>query len=213
MIKVNLLVQAGLIIPDGAFVGGGFDGARFRDATALTITDISTGLQMMLGCWERPENVEDWEVPQDEVDDAFAEMMARFEVWRAYCDPPYWEAPVAGWAAKYPDRVLEWHTQRKTPMAYACRAYDNAIESGEVEFADNVWRETMIRHMGNAGRHYLTLVDDKGQPLWTMRKQDGRLEDKMDGAMAGCLSWQACIDARREGAKPKPKTWAPRRIY
>lgn len=212
MVKVKNAVTEELI-PEGAFVTAGFDGARFRDSTALTITDIETGRQMMLACWERPDNVDDWEIPEDEVRDAFDDMMSRYDVWRTYCDPPYWEATVAAWAAKYPDRVLEWHTQRKTPMAYACRAYDNAFESGELTIANNGFGETFVKHLGNAARHYLTIVDDKGQPLWTMRKQDGRLEDKMDGAMSGCLSWTACVDARREGAKPKPKAWIPRRIY
>lgn len=213
MTKVEgLLVEEG--IPDGAFVTAGFDGARFRDASALVITEIETGRQELLGCWERPENVDEWEVPEDEVSAQVADMMTRYEVWQMYCDPPYWEATVAGWAAMYPDRVIEWHTQRKTPMAYAARAYAaSAVDSSEVTFSENVWRDTLIRHMGNAGRRELTLLDDQGKPLWVMQKQDGRLEDKFDAAMAGCLSWTACLDARRSGAKPRPKTWMPRRIY
>lgn len=199
-------------IPDGAFITAGFDGARFRDATALVATEIATGRQQLLGCWERPESVEDWEVPEDEVSDVVADMFGRFEVWRMYCDPPYWYATVADWAAKYPDRVLEWHTIRKAPMAMAVRAYTQAVDAGEVTFGGpNV--STFLKHLGHAGRHELKLLDDVGQPLWVMRKQDGRLEDKFDAAMAGCLSWTACLDARREGAKPKPQVWAPRRIY
>jgi hypothetical protein len=213
MTKVeDLLVDEG--IPEGAFVTAGFDGARFRDATALVITEIATGRQELLGCWERPENVEEWEVPEDEVSAQVADMMTRYDVWQMYCDPPYWEATVASWAAQYPDRVIEWFTQRKTPMAYAARAYaSSAVDSSEVTFSANPWRDTFIRHMGHAGRRQLTLLDDHGQPLWVMQKQDGRLEDKFDAAMAGCLSWTACLDARRSGAKPRPKTWMPRRIY
>lgn len=200
-------------IPDGAFVTAGFDGARFRDATALTITDITTGRQMLLGCWERPENLEEWEVPEDEVTDLVADMMSRYEVWRMYCDPPHWTETVASWAARFPERVVEWHTQRKTPMSAAVRAYVEAIDSGIVTYGENVWQETLIRHMGNAGRHELKLLDDHGQPLWILQKQDGRLEEKFDAAMAAVLSWTACVDARREGAQPKPKSYVPRRIY
>lgn len=200
-------------IPDGAFVTAGFDGARFRDATALTITDIATGRQMLLGCWERPENLEEWEVPEDEVTDLVADMMSRYEVWRMYCDPPHWTETVASWAARFPERVVEWHTQRKTPMSAAVRAYVEAIDSGIVTYGENVWQETLIRHMGNAGRHELKLLDDHGQPLWILQKQDGRLEEKFDAAMAAVLSWTACVDARREGAQPKPKSYVPRRIY
>lgn len=205
-------------IPDGAFVVAGFDGAKFRDATALVITDIATGWQQLLGLWERPENVEEWEVPFDEVDQAITDMMSRFDVWRLACDPPFWYAEVAGWAQRYPDRVIEWHTVRKRPMADACQAYSEAvdydvsIDTAPIRFANNPWRDDLVRHMGNAGRRELTLVDDKGQPLWVMQKQDGRLEDKFDAAMAGCLSWTTCLEARRSGAKPRPKAWVPRRI-
>ncbi|MGC7224416.1 large terminase, partial [Mycobacteroides abscessus subsp. massiliense] len=200
-------------IPDGAFVTAGFDGARFRDATALTITDIETGRQMLLGCWERPENAEDWEIPEDEVTDLVTDMMSRYEVWRLYCDPPHWTETVASWAARFPDQVVEWFTQRKTPMAAAVRAYVEAIDSGIVTYGENAWQDTLIKHMGNAGRHELKLLDDQGAPLWILQKQDGRLEDKFDAAMSAVLSWTACVDARRSGAKPRPKSYVPRRIY
>lgn len=200
-------------IRDGAFVTAGFDGARFRDATALTITDVDTGHQMLLGCWERPEHAEEWEVPEDEVTDLVEDMMSRFEVWRMYCDPPYWYETVAAWAGRWPDRVVEWHTQRKNQMAAAVRAYVEAIDSGAVGFSANPFRDVLMRHMGNAGRRELKTLDEHGQPLWVLQKQDGRLEDKMDAAMSAVLSWAACLDARRSGARPAPKTFMPRRIY
>lgn len=199
-------------IPKGAFVTAGFDGARYRDATALVITDIATGRQQLLGCWERPENVDDWEVPEIEVTELFDWMMSEFEVWRAYCDPPHWTETVASWAARHPDRVLEWATYRPRIMAGAFRTYVEGIDSGRVTFAQNVHAATFLRHMGNAGRRELKILDDEGAPLAVMQKQDGRLEDKFDAAMAGCLSWQACIDARREGAQARPMAWSPRRI-
>lgn len=206
-------------IPDGAFVTAGFDGAKFRDATALVITDILTGWQQCLGVWERPEDVEDWEVPFDEVDQAVDDMFATYDVWRLACDPPYWTAEVAKWAERYPDQVIEWFTVRKRPMANACRAYSEAMDfnedigTAEIRFANNAWRDDLVRHLGNAGRHELKLVDDKGQPLWVMQKMDGRLEDKFDAGMAGCLSWDTRLEAIREGAQPRPKQMMPSRLY
>ncbi|MCT7369452.1 large terminase [Mycolicibacterium llatzerense] len=218
MIKVALLF-VDKPIPDGAFVAAGFDGAKFRDATALVITDIQTGWQQLLGLWERPELVDEWEVPFNEVDQAVADMMARYDVWRLACDPPHWTAEVAGWAQKYPDQVIEWFTVRKRPMADAVRAYSEAIdyendpESAQIRFSANPWREDLVRHLGNAGRKELTLLDDKGQPLWVMQKQDGRLEDKFDAGMAGCLSWTTCLEARRTNAQPRRLMYMPGRIY
>lgn len=200
-------------IPDGAFVAAGFDGARWRDATALTITDIASGRQMLLGCWERPEDVDDWEVPADEVEDLVADMMSRYEVWRMYCDPPWWYETVASWAARWPERVVEWHTQAKSRMVPALLAYVEAIDSGIVTYGDNPWRSTLIRHLSNSGRKELKTLDEFGQPQWILQKQDGRQEDKIDAAMSAVLSWTACLDARRCGATPRPKVQAPRRIY
>lgn len=212
MVKIQeLLVDES--IPDGAFVAAGFDGARFKDSTALVVVEIETGRMQCLGVWERPENVEDWEVPEDEVTAQVEEMMSRFEVWRLYCDPPHWTETVASWAAKFPDRVLEWFTVRKRSMADAARAFAEAVDSGSVLFAQSSFRDVLVRHLGNTARRRLTITDDKGEQLWVPAKQDGRLEDKIDCAVAGILAWQACIDARREGAKPRPKTWMPRRIY
>jgi hypothetical protein len=49
----------------------GFDGARFRDATGMVLTDVLTGVQQVWALWERPpeqEGVElEWEVDPDEV--------------------------------------------------------------------------------------------------------------------------------------------------
>ncbi|MGB0877528.1 MAG: large terminase [Mycobacterium sp.] len=200
-------------IPDGAFVTVGFDGARFKDATAVVVTEVSSGRQQLEGVWERPELDDEWEVPEDEVTAKVEEIFSRFDVWRMYCDPPHWTETVASWAAKHPDRVVEWFTVRKRAMADAARIYAEAVDAGIVTFPVSPFRDVLVRHMGHAGRRQLTLSDDQGELLWTLKKQDGRLEDKFDAAMAAVLSWRACIDARREGAKPRVKAYAPRRIY
>lgn len=212
MVKVEKLRRDELI-PDGAFVVAGFDGARFRDSTGLTVTDVVTGRQMLLGCWERPDTDEDWEVPEAEVTDLVTEMMARFDVWKLYCDPPYWWETVASWAARWPDQVLEWHTQVKSKIVPALLAYVDAIDTGAVTFAANPHVEVLMQHLGHAARKELKTMDDEGRPQWILKKQDGRLEDKIDAAMSAVVSWQACVDARREGAKARPKVFAPRRIY
>jgi hypothetical protein len=206
-------------IPDGAFVAAGFDGAKFRDATALVITDIETGWQQLLGLWERPDDVEFWEVPFHEVDQAVSDMFERFDVWRLSCDPPFWTAEVAGWAQRYPDQVVEWFTVRKRPMADACRAYAEATDfvddptTADIRFAANPWRDDLVRHLSNVDKRQLTLVDEQGQPLWVMQKQDGRQDDKIDAAMAGCLSWDTRLEAVRSGARPRAKAFMPWRIY
>src|SRR3546814_533117 len=207
------LVKPGEKIPDGAFVTLGFDGARFKDSTALVATDIATGLQELLGLWERPEFAPEWEVDESEVNDAVTDAFARFDVWKLYGDPPHWTETMGSWSAKWPDQVEEWWTNNRKRAAYAARAFREAIASGSVAFGgvddterDFLAHSDLMRHMQNAGTKDSRLLDDEGQPLLIMAKPDGRLEFKIDAAVAANLSWQACLDARKAGAKARKKT-------
>jgi hypothetical protein len=211
--RVDELSRPDQRIADKSFVTLGFDGARFRDSTALVATEVHTGLQELLGIWERDELANEWEVPEDEVTDAVADAMTRYRVWRLYADPPHWTETVGAWSARWADKVEEWWTQRKTPMAYALRQYVEAMDASLLTFGGTEQRNAdLIRHLKNAGRHELKIVDDEGKPLTVMRKQDGRDELKYDAAVAGCLSWKACLDARKSGARP-PGAKMARRIY
>ena len=214
MQKVNALVRQ-QVIPKGAFCTLGFDGARFRDSTAFVLTDIDTGLQQILGLWERPTELTDdakWEVDHADVDGVLAQAMDDYEIWRTYCDPPYWVETVADWVARYPERVQEWWTNRPRAMAYSLRSYTEAIDSESITFGGNDV-DDLVRHIGHAGRKDLKIRDDEDVPLWVLQKQDGRLQNKFDACMASVLSWEARTDAIREGAKPRQKVGAPRRLY
>ena len=204
------LGRPGETIPDGAFVTVGFDGARFRDATGFVVTDIRTGLQMgdrML--WEQDPLEEDWEVDESEVTGKLEEIMQRFDVWRLYGDPPHWTETMGSWSGRWPDQIEEWWTHRKVPMAYALREFTEAIDAASVTHTDD---EDYNRHIGNAGRKDLKILDDQGQPLWVLNKIE--IDRKFDQAMAGVLSWKACLDARKSGAKPRRRQRrAPRRLY
>ncbi|MCF3939905.1 large terminase [Gordonia tangerina] len=210
------LCRSGERLPKGEFVTLGFDGARFRDATAIVATGVESGLQELLGLWERPDDdeVDEWEVDEDEVTAVVADAMTRFAVWKMYADPPHWTETVGSWAARWPDRVEEWWTARTKPMAYTLREFREAIDSGSVTFGGGEKSHNdLIRHLGNAGRKELKLADDEGKPLDVMQKQDGRADLKFDAAMAAALSWKACLDARKSGARPPQPVGMPRRIY
>lgn len=182
---------------DGAAITIGFDGARWHDATALVGTEIATGFQWLLGLWERPENALEWEVPADLVDGVVAEAFERWSVWRMYCDPPYWESMVAEWAGRYGEkRVIEWWTNRPKAMAYAVKAYNTAIMSGDILHDGN---PHLTRHLGNAVRRVLNMRDEEGQPLWTIYKERPDSPHKIDAAMAAILSWEARSDALTAG--------------
>lgn len=214
--QLNDLCSPGELIPRGAFVALGFDGARFRDATAIVATDIKTGLQELIGLWERPDDADEWEVPEDEVTAAFEDAMKRYRVFKMYADPPHWTETIGSWYAKYPGQVEEWYTKRHSQMAYTLREYQEAIDSGSIRFGGRVNpdfvigkilspHDDLIRHLGNAGKKELRLRDDHGEPLYVMQKQDGQMGLKFDAGMAAVLSWKARLDALKGAAKPVQK--------
>lgn len=187
--------------PAGEVITLGFDGARVRDATSLVATHVRAGYQWLLGLWERPAGLredEPWEVPYDEVNAAVERAFERWEVWRLYADPPYWETRIAEWASRYgKERVIEWWTNRARPMAYAIRAFDQAMRVGELAHSGDA---DLARHIGNAVRKPLSLRDEDGNPLWWIQKERPTSPHKIDGAMAAILSWEARTDALTAGA-------------
>ena len=184
-------------VPDGATITVGFDGSRYHDATAIVATDIASGYQWLAGLWEQPHGIEGWEVPEAEVEMTVAGLFERYNVWRMYCDPPYWETHVSKWAGQYGEkRVLSWWTNRLKPMAYAIKAFANAIQSGDVHHDGS---PHLTRHIGNAVRRMLNMRDDQGAPLWVIYKERPDSPHKIDAAMAAILSWEARNDALTAG--------------
>ncbi|MFI6299557.1 hypothetical protein ACIBEJ_48740 [Nonomuraea sp. NPDC050790] len=198
------LARPETVIPDGELIVVGFDGAQFHDATGLVATDVVTGFQWPLGIWECPPGAKDWECPEHEVSAVLDEAMKRWQVWRVYADPPYWDGTINAWRGKYGAKVvIEWWTNRRVQIAYALRAYSGAMTAGEVT---NDGDPVMAQHLGNARKHHLKQMDELGQPLWMIRKERPDSPKKIDGSMAGCLSWEARCDAVAAGARKRNRS-------
>jgi hypothetical protein len=193
------LVRRDASIPDKAQVTAGFDGSRWKDTTALVVTEVATGLQVRAGLWV-PEELQGGEVPVGEVDAAVEETFRRWKVLRLYGDPAQgWDSPLAQWGAKHgPRKVIAWYTDsrnlRKT--ASMCRAYAAAMKAGEV-FNDG--DDVFARHIGAAQKRDVHMQDEDGTPLWVMQKERHDSPNKIDLAMAGGLSWQARLDVLAAG--------------
>lgn len=199
------LARPGFQVPEGELITLGFDGARFHDATALIGTHVETGFQWVLGLWEPPlrtaaksaEAVE-WEVPQAEVDAAVTEAFERWDVWRMYADPYFWESWIAAWQGRWGDkRVVEWPTNRISKMAYSLRAYHTEMIEGTISHDGN---PAFARHIANAVRQATNFTDEAGEKLWLIRKERTDSPFHMDAAMAGDLSAEARRDAIASGA-------------
>lgn len=185
-------------VEDGDLITLGFDGALFHDSTALVATHVQTGFQWVLGAWECPFGQEDrWKVPVDEVDDAVTAAFQRYNVWRMYADPPFWQEWIAKWAGKFgEDRVIEWWTNRRKAMTYALEGFNTAIQSGSISHDGS---PVYLRHLGNAIKREVPMRDEEGQQLWLISKDRRDSPHKIDVVMAGVLSWQARTDAVTAG--------------
>jgi phage terminase large subunit-like protein len=180
--------------PDGALISLGFDGSRVNDATGIVGTEIKTGIQFVVACWERPAAAISWEVPVLEVDDAMTAAFARWTVWRLVADESKWESVVATWAGRYGDdpkthepRVIKWPTYAPRRTGQIVRSFHNAITTGELHHDGN---EAYARHIANAHRKNLSVRDDDGAPLWWIEKERPDSPKKIDLAMAGILSFE-----------------------
>jgi hypothetical protein len=198
-------------IPAGAPVAVGFDGARRKDSTALVITDLLTGTQEIAGLWERDLDDDEWEVPEDEVDQTVDAIFRRYDVWRMYGDPPYWVTEMGVWAGRHKGKVEEWWTNRYKVTAYAVRAYQEAIAAGAVGWTDqDPHARDLARHVAAAGQVKLKFLDDEGKALYILGKIHP--DRKFDAAMAALLSWQAYLDGLKAGAARPHVPTRPRRI-
>lgn len=200
------LAPGGIEIPPGELVVVGFDGARWFDSTAIVATDVVTGYQWVAGLWERPPQLgqaDEWEVPEAEVTAAMEALFDRYQVWRAYCDPPHWKDTIASWAGRWDEKVIvEWWTHRDRQMAFALQNYRTAMITRDLSHDGD---EGMANHIGNAYARETRVKDDDGKPMWTVQKERSKSPLKIDAAVAGCLSWECRSDAIAAGATKTKK--------
>lgn len=141
-------------VAPGTQIVVGFDGSDVDDWTAIR-AETRDGYQFT------PRNAEGepmiWnpakfggQVPRLEVAAAVDYLFTHFDVVRMYCDPPYWETEVDGWAEKYGDkRVLRWETYRPVQMHAACQRLLVDVAKSDSAFTHD-GDETAAIHMRNA---------------------------------------------------------------
>lgn len=190
-------------VKPGDLITLGFDGAMFHDATGIVATHVPSGYQWVAGVWECPGGATDWQVPTEEVDLTVRALFRDYQVWRLYADPPYWQSWIAGWAADFPERVVEWWSNRRRAMAAALEAFDTAIKEGTLSHSGDA---RLLRHLGNARRDELGgQRDEQGKAIWLLRKDRPDSPHTIDLAMAAVLSNEARNDAIAAGATKTPQ--------
>ncbi len=157
----------------------GFDGSYRRDATALVACTLD-GFVSPSSIWERPERAPaDWKVPREEVDDAIAEAMERFDVLELACDPPGWHAEIDGWRESYGDVVVDFPTNERRRMAAACDRFRIGVLEGDLTHDGHAG---LARHVG----HAVTKETPYG-PIITKDAPDS--PRKIDAAVAAVVAY------------------------
>jgi len=206
-------VKLAKVVPDGALITLGVDGSVRWDHFPIIASEVATGYQWPLHIWT-PGGL-GREVPMAAVDAVLEQAFETWDVWRVYGDPPYIESWLAAWAGRWgTERVVEWWTNRRRAMAYAIRAWNEAITSGELSHCaeGDQWCALFSEHVGNAVREDTGYRDDGGA-LWVVRKDRDGSPDKIDSVPAAVLSWEARNDAVTAGAlniEEVPSAWEER---
>ena len=190
-------------IPDGALVTIGTDGARFSDAIAVVATEVATGFQQALGIGEVPADLDadarrDYQHDKAAVDDELAAAHDRWTVWRNYVDPGGIDEWMQSWQGRWGNTVVvPWHMHRRRPTAFAVRRWLRAVAAHDQSHAG---QPDLTRHVRNAHRQPVQVYDDDHRQMFVLAKERHDSPDKMDGAAASVLSWEARGDAIAAGA-------------
>lgn len=117
----------------------GFDGSDIDDWTAIR-AETKDGYQFTPTyaggptIWNPADH--SGQVPRLEVAAAVDELFKRFDVVRMYCDPPYWETEVDGWAARHGEKkVLRFETYRPVQMHAAAERLLTDVVKAESGFS------------------------------------------------------------------------------
>lgn len=165
----------------------GFDGSVFHDSTVLVACRLDDGHLVRLASWEKPAGHagDGWEVPRNEVDAALAEAVADYEVVLGYFDPPFWQTDIARWSQEYGSVIMEFPTASVSRIGPALERFRTDAQRGE------------FSHDGDAliSRHVVNARTATTRAGYRLEKPGRASEEKIDGAIAAVLAYEARCDA------------------
>ncbi|MEV4739802.1 terminase [Streptomyces sp. NPDC049555] len=104
-----------IALSDGDEVVMFFDGSKSDDSTGLVLSRVSDGHVSVAGVWQRPPQVDVWNVPREDVDGVVDRVFATYRVLAFFADPGtgddedggrYWAHYIDAWAERYGQRLL-----------------------------------------------------------------------------------------------------------
>jgi len=183
------------VVEPGTSIVLGFDGSDVDDWTGIRAETLD-GFQFTPTYHDGRETI--WDprltnnrVPRSEVMAAFHELFDRFDVVRAYCDPPYWQSEIDALEARYPKRVFRWETYRPKQMHAALERMKTDVMLDESTFT----------HDGNAlvSTHIRNAIEVPRTPYPAYLIFKASETQKIDLAMSSVLAHEAASDVIAAG--------------
>lgn len=131
----------------GTPIALGFDGSKYRDATALVASRLSDGKLFELRIWERPPAAAEWKVPTVEVDELLTATFEAYQVAVFFADPYRWQDYLDAWSARWPGRIVEFPTNVEQRMDKAIERFTTAFSGDEIKHDGS---ELLTKHSKNA---------------------------------------------------------------
>lgn len=186
----------------GTQIACGFDGSKFRDATALIACRLSDGKLFTLRVWERPPNTEQWKVPSLEVDQLVRDTFAAYDVTLLFADPYRWQDYLDRWAGEWPKQIIEFPTNVEQRMDKAIERFSTAFAAGDIKHDGN---EVLTRHANNAvlvkgARKKPRPGEEEEIAQYYMKMAKRGTGQLIDAAVAAVLAYQARGQAIEDGA-------------
>jgi phage terminase large subunit-like protein len=174
--------------PSGTPIVMGFDGSYSGDSTALVGATLGANpFLFVIGCWERPDQKEDWLVPREEVRAVVDRAFQRWKVREFACDPPGWYTEIDQWAEQYGAKVvLRFQTNSVKFMSEACSRFYTAVVQHKLAHDGD---PRLARHLANA-----TLKDTPAGG--DIVKESRHSPKKIDLAVAAVIAYDRALYAK-----------------
>ncbi|MEU5424224.1 terminase [Streptomyces olivoreticuli] len=212
-----------LSLSDGDEVVMFFDGSKSHDATGLVLCRVSDGHVSTAGVWQRPPQVEVWNVPREDVDATVDHVFATYRVLAFFADPGtgededggrYWAHCIDGWAERYAARLLVHATTTGT-RRHAVE-WDMGDRRRQEEFTHAVMRarvdilerqithdghRIMRTHVGNARRR----VNQWGVTIGKEHRESPRKVDLAVCMVGARMLRRLVINSSKYGKRPRAR--------
>jgi phage terminase large subunit-like protein len=191
----------------------GFDGGRTDDATALVAYRLADRCLIPIQIWEKPDNVQRWEISTEDVDSMVGYCFSTYDVVAFFADMELWESYIAQWSELFREK-LRVRASGRSSIGYDMRGNQKDIASLNETFIGMVRdQQIKINNHGRLRTHFLN-----AERRWTgghlkFGKKGGRESArKIDGLIAATLAFKASLEFAERGAKEVKKK-QPGRLY